>query len=91
MRYNKIWKEQTIMVTKRYETTSNGKDVYEEVNTAPISKTNKFQFHRNFLQWQPPTDVLRKRRSEIMQQIYWRTPMSKCDINKVAKHLHSSK
>ena len=38
------------MVTKRYETTSNGKDVYEEVNTAPISKTNKFQFHRNFLQ-----------------------------------------
>ena len=32
-------------------------------------------------------DVLRKRCSEIMQQIYRRTSMQKCDFNKVAKHL----
>ena len=31
--------------------------------------------------------VLRKRCSENMQQIYRRTPISKCDFNKVAKRL----
>ena len=30
--------------------------------------------------------VFRKRCSENMQQIYRRTPMPKCDFNKVAKH-----
>ena len=30
--------------------------------------------------------VLGKRFSESMQQIYRRTPMSKCDFNKVAKY-----
>ena len=29
-----------------------------------------------------------RRRSENMQQIYWRTPMPKCDFNKVAKQLY---
>ena len=33
---------------------------------------------------QPSIDVLRKRCSENMQQIYRRTPMPKCDFNKVA-------
>ena len=33
-------------------------------------------------QKQPPRGVLKKRCSENMQQIY-RTPMSKCDFNKV--------
>ena len=35
-------------------------------------------------QKQPSSGVLRKRCSENMQQIYSRTPMSKCDFNKVA-------
>ena len=36
-------------------------------------------------QKQPSRGVLRKRCSENMQQIYRRTPMPKCDFNKVAK------
>ena len=32
-----------------------------------------------------PRGVSRKRCSENMQQIYRRTPMPKCDFNKVAK------
>ena len=35
---------------------------------------------------QPPRGVPGKRCSENMQQIYRRTPMPKCDFNKVAKH-----
>ena len=35
---------------------------------------------------QPSRGVLRKRCSEKMQQIYRRTPMPKCDFNKVTKH-----
>ena len=34
---------------------------------------------------QPYRGVLRKRCSEDIQQIYKRTPMPKCDFNKVAK------
>ena len=33
---------------------------------------------------QPPRGVLKKRCSENMQQTYRRTPMPKCDFNKVA-------
>ena len=40
---------------------------------------NKVNFQK-----QPPRGVLRKRCSENMQQIYRRTPMPKCDFNKVA-------
>ena len=40
-----------------------------------------FIFH---VQKQPSRGVLRKRCSENMQQMYRRTPMSKCDFNKVA-------
>ena len=36
------------------------------------------------LQKQPSRDVLSKRCSENKQQIYRRTPMPKCDFNKVA-------
>ena len=36
-------------------------------------------------QKQPSIDVLRKMCCEKMQQIYRRTPMPKCDFNKVAK------
>ena len=38
-------------------------------------------------QEQPPRDVLKKRGSENMQQIYRRTSMPKCDFIKVAKQL----
>ena len=37
---------------------------------------------------QPSRGVLRKRRSENMQKIYRRTPMPKCDFNKVASQLY---
>ena len=39
----------------------------------------------NELQKQPSKDVLRKRYSENMQQIFKKTPMLKCDLNKDAK------
>ena len=39
-------------------------------------------------QKQPSRGVLKKRCSENMQQIYRRTPMPKCDFNKVAKQLY---
>ena len=38
----------------------------------------------NHTQKQPPRGVLKKRCSEIMQQIFKRTPMLKCDFNEVA-------
>ena len=36
------------------------------------------------IQKQPPRGVLEQRCSKNMQQIYRRTPMPKCDFNKVA-------
>ena len=38
-----------------------------------------------YIQKKPPRGILRKRCSENIQQIYRRTPMLKCDFNKVAK------
>ena len=38
------------------------------------------------IQKQPFRGVLRKRCSKNVQQIHKRTPMSKCDFSKVAKH-----
>ena len=43
------------------------------------------------IQKQPPRGVSRKRRSENMQQIYMRTPMPKCDYNKVALQLYCNR
>ena len=40
------------------------------------------------VQKQPPRGVSRKRCSENMPQIYWRTPIPKCDFNKVALQLY---
>ena len=47
---------------------------------------SEYQYDGSFdlYQKQPPRSVLKKRCSENMQQIYWRTPMPKCDFNKVA-------
>ena len=41
----------------------------------------------NCKQMQPSRDVIKKRCSWNMQQVYKRAPMPKCDFNKVAKHL----
>ena len=41
---------------------------------------------QNNVQKYPSKSVFRKRCSENMQQIYKRTPMPKCDFNKVALH-----
>ena len=40
------------------------------------------------VQKQPVRGILRKSYSENMQQIYRRTPMPKCDFNRVAKQLY---
>ena len=50
-----------------------------------ISSGNLFSdnFKENKVQKWPPRVVLRKRCSENMEQIYRRTPMLKCDFNKV--------
>ena len=38
-----------------------------------------------YIQKQPSRDVLRKKCSKNMQEVYRKTPMPKCDFNKVAK------
>ena len=40
------------------------------------------------IQKQPPKGCSKKRCSENMQQIYRRTPMPKCDFNKVALQIY---
>ena len=49
----------------------------------------KMQFFYIVIQKQPPRGVLSKRFSENMQQIYRKTPMSKCVFNRVAPLLKS--
>ena len=44
-----------------------------------------------FNQKLPPKGVPRKRRSEIMQQVYRITPMPKCNFNKAVKQLYSNR
>ena len=45
-------------------------------------------FHQRYFEKQPTRGVLKKRCSENMQQICRRTPMPKCDFNKVAKQIY---
>ena len=45
-------------------------------------------YRLNIFQKQPPRGYLSKRCSENMQQIYGRSPMPKCDFNKVPKQLY---
>ena len=40
------------------------------------------------MQKQPSSGALRKRYSENMHQVYRRTPMPKCDFNKVTNQLY---
>ena len=53
-----------------------------------LPRTLPYNLFRWIMQKQPPRDVLRKRCSENMQQIYRRTPMQKCDFNKEALQLY---
>ena len=52
-----------------------------------IQKVNTKGFGNPHTREQPSKDVLRKRCSENMLQIYQRTPMPKCDFNKNAKQI----
>ena len=54
-------------------------------NTAYFFNGNALSTFKSY-KWfkQPSREVLRKRCSENMQQIYRRTLMQKCDFNKVA-------
>ena len=66
--------------------------------THPFSSTDIGSFHgkltnpatsRNIdMQKQPPRGFPRKRCSENIQQTYRRTPMPKCDFDKVASQLY---
>ena len=54
-------------------------------------KEQRFKQRQIFLFYirkQPTRSVLKKRCSENKQQIYRRTPMPKCEFNKVAKQLY---
>ena len=48
-----------------------------------MSKCN--QFSGMYIQKQPSRGILKKKRSENMQQIYRKKPMTKCNFNKDAK------
>ena len=68
---------------------------HESNNVIFIRSIRLFKFSKHFrysgictlrnFEKQPSRGVLRKRCSENIQQIYRRTPMPKCDYNKVAK------
>ena len=45
-------------------------------------------YHESSIQKQPSSAVLTKKCSENMPQIYRRTPIPKCNFNKVVKHLY---
>ena len=61
----------------------------EQAGSIKTKKIINFWWMRMFvfnkLKKQPSRGVLKKRCSENMQQSYRRTPMPKCDFNKVAK------
>ena len=68
-------------------------DTFHAVKSSRSLVFNKTDVLKKFAklrkkQKQPHEGVLKKRCSESIQQIYRRTPMSKCDFNKVAKQLY---
>ena len=52
------------------------------------TSTEKSLDAKKYRQKQPPRGVPRKSFSKNIQQIYRKTPMPKCDFNKVAKQLY---
>ena len=61
--------------------------VSEENNSNVATQELKYISYQN-IQKQTSRGVRKKRWSENMQQIYKRTPMPKCDFNKVAQQLY---
>ena len=61
---------------------------YHNSKKSNWKKSNLYGNSSYYIQKQPSRDVLIKKCREKMQQIYRRTPMPKCDFNKVAKQLH---
>ena len=61
--------------------------VSEENNSNIATQELKYISYQN-IQKQSSRGVRKKKRSENMQQIYKRTPMPKCDFNKVAQQLY---
>ena len=63
---------------------------YYKVGHIIVATTSiSYVFSNEFIiQKQPPKGVTRESYSENMQQIYRRTPMPKCDFNKVALQLY---
>ena len=57
-----------------------------KVDYSKLSLSKKTQYCIYILK-QPARGIIKKRRSENMQQIYRRTHMSKCDFNNVALHV----
>ena len=71
-------------------------DPFDKINYRPVSLlshmskvSERIDFNQinEYIRKQLSSGVLRKRCSENMQQTYWRTPMPKCNFNKVAKQL----
>ena len=60
------------------------KTINTETTDQSQKTTGDFIRATNNYQKQAPRGFPRKTYSENMQQIYWRTPMPKCDFNKVA-------
>ena len=79
---NKLWQNYLI------NTRLNLRFVSEKKNYIIISEMSSYVLLLNVLQKQPSRGVLKKSCSENMQQIYSRTPLSKCDFSKVAKQLY---
>ena len=60
---------------------------FEHLRTIVSGKCDEAYNHAN-MEKQPSRGFLRKKCSENTQQIHSRTPMPKCDFNKVAKQLY---
>ena len=54
-----------------------------QINLKKSSQLTNLEDTTIYYQKQSPRGALRKRCSENMRQIYLRTPMLKCDLNKV--------
>ena len=71
-----------ILLKKKFSFKFEWKGLYEE----SLNVTNLVIWFE--IQKQPSRDILVKRYSENMQQIYRRAPISKCDFNKVALKIY---
>ena len=78
-----------LCILSKYEKIRARKTPYSATfNTVMAVSAIDMKHRVSAVQKQPFRDVLRKRCSENIQQIYWRTPMPKCNFNRVAKQLY---